>query len=77
MARTIRDDELRVWEGYADTGRYGYPESARVVFRCLTDARERARAYTVHGDKSDAEALVATAPVERLHELLQSAQPLD
>ena len=77
MSRTIVDAGLKSWEVFASTGPYGYGPHSRVVFRCTTDPGERPRARALEGDKSDAEALVAAAPLERLRELLESAEPLD
>jgi hypothetical protein len=77
MARTIVDAGLRSWEAFASTGPYGYADHARVVFRCTTDPNERPRAIAIPGDKSEAEALVATATSVGLRELLETAEPLD
>jgi hypothetical protein len=77
MSRTIVDAGLRSWEAFASTGRYGFAPHARLVFHCTTDPAERPRAYEIEGDKSDVEALVATAPDAQLRELLETAQPLD
>lgn len=76
MARSILDDELRSWEVFASTGPYGYSPRSRVVFYCTTDPAERPRAYTLAGDTSDAEALVAGAPTAELATLLRRAEPL-
>ena len=77
MARTILDGDLKSWEAFASTGRYGFAPRSRVVFYCTTDPGERPRAYAVEGDKSDVEALLATAPPEKLRELLAGAERLD
>ena len=77
MSRTLVDDDLNSWEAFASTGRYGYAERSLVVFHCMTDPRERPRAFTLAGDKSDAEAAVATAERGRLLEMLAGAEPLD
>ena len=77
MARTIVDAGLKSWEAFASTGPYGYADHSCVVFHCTTDPTERPRSVAIPGDKSDAEALVATSPPAGLRELLESAEPLD
>lgn len=77
MARTILDGDLRRWEAYATTGEYGFPDRARVVFRCLSDPGVRARAVTLDGDKSDAEEVVSRLPDAELSGLLDEARELD
>jgi hypothetical protein len=77
MARTVVDTGLKSWEAFASTSRYGFAPHSCVVFRCTTDPSERPRSYAIEGDKSDVESLVATAPGEKLRELLESAEPLD
>ena len=77
MARTIVDAGLRSWEAFASTGPYGFAPHSRIVFSCRTDPGERPRAFQIEGDKSDVESLIATAPDDKLRELLESAEPLD
>ena len=77
MAKTVRDDELRVWEVFASTGPYGYADQARVVFHCTDDPGERPRILALPGDKSDAETRVATASGKELLEMLAVAEALD
>ena len=76
MAKTICDDELRRWEAFASTGPYGFAAPARVVFQCASDPWERPRSVLLEGDKSDAEAIVASGSAEKLRELLAQARPL-
>jgi hypothetical protein len=76
MARTVRDDQLRVWEVFASTGPYGYADHARVVFNCTDDPGVRPRALAVPGDKSDVETRVATASGKELLEMLSAAEAL-
>jgi hypothetical protein len=76
MSRTLVDDDLNSWEAFASTGPYGYAERSVVVFHCTTDPGERPRAFALGGDKSDAEAAVATAERGRLLEMLAGAEPL-
>ncbi len=71
------DDDLREWEVYATTGRYGFPDRARVMFRCMSDPHERTRALALQGDKSDAEAAVETASAEELTRMMEEAETLD
>lgn len=77
MARTLLDDELREWEVFATTGRYGAPDHARVIFRCMSDPGQRALAAVIDGDKSDAEALVAERSDDELKEMMAGAKVLD
>ena len=67
MARTILDSDLRKWEAFASTGRFGFADAAQVVFQCVSDPWERPRAYTVAGDKAAAEALLAQGKIGRAH----------
>ncbi len=76
MARNVLDRDLRVWEAFASTGPYGYPEGSCVVFRCTSDPVLRPRACSIVGDKSDAEATVESATREDLLEMLSGAEPL-
>lgn len=75
--RTIQDGAFQRWEAYATTGDFGFPRPARIVFRCLTDPGERARAVVIDGDKSDAESRVKELPEAELRELLEEADVLD
>ena len=77
MARTVVDDQLRVWEVFASTGAYGYSDRSRIVFNCTEDPSERPRAFTLAGDKSDAEANVEAATPKQLLEMLAGAEPLE
>ena len=77
MTRKLRDRALKVWEVYASTGPYGYSAPARIVFRCTSDALERARVFAVSGDRSDAEANVVSASVDALLEMLAKARAFD
>lgn len=77
MARTLLDDELKEWEVFATTGRYGAPDHARVMFRCVSDPGERALAAVIDGDKSDAEALVSERSDDDLKEMMAAATVLD
>lgn len=76
MSRTILDDDLRSWEVYATTGPYGFSDPARLVFRCLSDPGERARAVELGADKSEAEGEVLARSDEELREMLAGADPV-
>lgn len=73
----LLDDDLKEWEVFATTGRFGFPDRARVVFRCVSDPQERARAVAIEGDKSDAEAIVAGRSEAELREMMEAAEVLD
>lgn len=77
MGRTIQDGDFRRWEAFATTGDYGFPRPARIVFRCRSDADERARVVTIDGDKSDAEARLKALDDEALTGLLETSEVLD
>ncbi len=76
MARTIVDEGLKTWEAFASTGQFGYSSGSRLIFTCVTDPGERPRGWTLAGDKSDAETVVAEAPAQELLALLGKAAPL-
>ena len=76
MARTIVDEGLQRWEAFASTGQYGFAARSQVVFQCTSDPSERPRAFTVAGDKSDAEALVAQGSAQVLSDMLERATPV-
>lgn len=73
MGRMILDEDLRRWEAFATTGEYGFPDRSRIVFRCVSDAHQRARAVVLPGDKSDAEQEVEARSELELRELLAEA----
>lgn len=77
MTRTILDDDLRRWEVFATTGRYGFPDPSRVIFRCVSDRSLRSRAVTIDGDKSDAEQTVADSDDAELSAMLERAAEID
>lgn len=75
--RTIQDDSFRTWEAYATTGDFGFSNPARIVFRCISDPEERARAVEIEGDKSDAEARVRKLSGGELGDLMEQAVVVD
>jgi hypothetical protein len=77
MAKSVVDDDLQSWEAFASTGPYGYSDRSVVVFQCSSDPAERPRAYSIAGDKSDAEARVANATRGELLEMLAGAERLE
>ena len=76
MTRIIQDQDLLLWEAYASTGDFGYPQQARIVFHCLTDPGLRARLVEQDGDMSDVENQLATLPEDELLELLAETKEL-
>lgn len=76
MTRTIQDQDLLLWEAYASTGDFGFPEQSRIVFHCLTDPALRARVLERSGDKSDVEHELVTLPAEDLLDLLAETKEL-
>lgn len=77
MGRMIQDGDFRQWEAFATTGDYGFSRPARIVFRCRSDADERARVITVEGDKSDAEARLTSVDDDELSEMLARSVVLE
>ncbi len=78
MRRTFHDDSLREWEAYVSGGQPETETTARILFLCLTEPRERAR-FVAHDSRD-----VATAERDlhrmddgKLLELLGRAAPLD
>jgi hypothetical protein len=76
MTRIIQDHDLLLWEAYASTGDFGYPQQARIVFHCLTNPGLRARVVEQTGDKSDVENQLATLPENELLGLLAKTEEL-
>lgn len=76
MSRIIQDANLDLWEAFASSGDFGFPEHSRLVFHCLSDRTRRARAVEREGDKADVEHEVATLPPEELLGILESSPEL-
>ena len=74
MTRTIQGPNLELWEAYASSGDFGFPDHARILFHCLSDRTLKARFIEREGDKADAESDVATLPEAELAELLAAAR---
>lgn len=77
MSRVFVDDDLLTWEAYASGGRFGLPESPRIVFHCLSDPAIRARFVVHQGDEANAEETVHEVPEERLKAMLAEARELE
>jgi len=78
MARTIQDDDFRVWEVYPSAGEEGFSEDPYIVFNCLTNRMIRPRYVEVEGaDEAEAERLVVEAPDPVLKEMLLNSKPVD
>lgn len=78
MSRSMVDPELRTWEVFATTGKYGLPSPAQVVFSCTSDDELRPRYVEVDdAGHAEAERLVAEASREELRELFREARELD
>lgn len=77
MSRMILDGALQTWEVFATTGRYGFPDPSRVMFRCVSDPEVRARAVEIEGDKSDAEGVVLSRGDDELRAMLAEAPELN
>jgi hypothetical protein len=78
MRRTFHDENLREWEAYVSGGQPESETSARILFLCLTEPRERAR-FVSHDSRDVASAerdLHRMADAELL-DLLGTANPLD
>jgi hypothetical protein len=78
MRRTFHDESLREWEAYVSGGQPESDVSARILFLCLTEPRERPR-FVSHESRDVAAAerdLHRMADTELL-ELLGTAHPLD
>lgn len=76
MSRIIQDSNLELWEAYASSGDFGYPDHSRMVFHCLSDRTRRPRATEREGDKAEVEHEIATLSPEALLEILAAAQDL-
>jgi hypothetical protein len=70
MARMIQDQDLLLWEAYAASGAFGFPDQAKLVFHCLTDPGLRARVLQRDADLSEVAAEVSTLSDAELLELL-------
>lgn len=76
MTRTIQDQDLQLWEAYANSGDFGSAQRARIVFQCLTDPGRRARVLPRDAARSVVEQAVVTLPEAELVQLLNAAEEL-
>lgn len=76
MGRTFQDEDFRVWEAYASSGRWGRPDRAHVVFHCRSDPSRRARYVEVDGDAAEAEKAVRVRSDPELLEMLERSREL-
>ena len=76
MTRTIQDADLLLWEAYATSGDFGFPDHSKMMFHCLTDPGRRARYTEREGDKSDVEQEIATLSDEELLSILDRTEEL-
>jgi hypothetical protein len=76
MTRTIQDNDLLLWEAYANSGEFGSAEQAKIIFQCLTDPSRRARMLPRHAPRAAVEQEIATLPDPDLLDLLAGAEEL-
>ncbi len=70
----VLDADFEEWEAYASAGRFGFPEPARIVFRCRTNPRLRPRVVDIDGDRTKAEELVLGLSANEFVALLGRAE---
>lgn len=73
MSRTINDPELQIWEAYATSGDFGFPDHSRMVFHCLSDRTRKARFVERQGNKAEVERELTTLSDQELAEILEGA----
>lgn len=76
MTRTVQDADLRNWEAYPSSGRFGLPGDAKIVFHCLSDPQLRARYVRSGAEEDDAAGWLERASDEELLGLLQRSEEL-
>lgn len=74
--RTIQDGNLELWEVYASSGDFGFPEHSRIVFLSLSDRLRRPRALTRDRDRSAVERELSLLSDRELGALLEQADEL-
>ncbi len=75
--RTLVDDQLMEWTVWAVPSRGGRPQPGRLIFRCTSNPNERAREVTVPDGRGSAEAVLESAALADLKELLAGAEPIN
>ena len=76
MSREFQDDNFVLWEAFASTGKFGFPDGPLVVFNCLTDRTVRPRYVRLAGDEADAQRKLEKASDADLVGLLARAEAL-
>ncbi|MBX6362228.1 MAG: hypothetical protein IRZ00_00040 [Gemmatimonadetes bacterium] len=76
MSRTFQDENFYLWEAFASTGAFGFPDGPNVVFNCLTDRQLRPRYVEMPGSEPEAERALNSLSERELQELLEKARPL-
>jgi hypothetical protein len=77
MARTFQDDNFLIWEAFASSGAFGYPDAPHVVFNCLSNRTIRPRYVQLEGQEPEAQRRVQTVSEDELAGLFRSARPLE
>ena len=77
MSRVFTDQSLQNWEAFASGGKFGLPDTPKLIFNCLSRPDEVARYVLLSGDEADAEAFIAATSDDRLRELLGAARELE
>jgi hypothetical protein len=76
MTQKFLDKDLLLWEAYASTGAFGFPENPKIVFNCLTDRVMRPRTLVTEGDEAGAQAQLANASKAELLALFEQAKEI-
>lgn len=74
MSRTIQDQDLQLWEVYANSGEFGSADRAKMVFQCLTEPSRRARVLHREAKKSEVEQELSRLSDTELADLLSGAE---
>lgn len=76
MTRTFQDQDLQLWEAYANPGEQGSAERAHLLFHCLSDPSRRARVLRLDSPRSAVEQELVDAEEGRLAEFLGRAEEI-
>lgn len=78
MSRIFQGDDLLQWEAFGTSGDFGFgDDNSRIIFHCLSDPDQRARAHRVEGGEAGAGKRVEEASLAELTALLRHSTPLD
>jgi len=77
MSRTFQDENFLVWEAFASSGAFGYPEAPQVVFNCLSNKTIRPRCLQMEGWEPEAQREIQSVSDDELLRLFQTARPLE